>query len=306
MTAYHEEFRPRSFRNVVGNRSVIRSIEDVLQADTSHAFLFSGPAGTGKTTIARICATVKKCDVIEIDAATNSGVDNMREITELARFTMGNMGRAVIVDECHRLSGQAWDALLKITEEPGKNLFWFFCTTDPKKVPKTIQTRCTAYELQPLRHSELVQIVEDVIHDAKLDVSNDLVDMCVEHSGGSARQALVNLAKVERLTSKEAADVLIGAEASAEVIDLARFVMDGKGSWSSAMKIVADLKDQSPEGVRIVISNYLGKVLRNAKDDRDAMRLLGVLQHWVVPYATNEGITPLMVSIGRSLFTVKE
>lgn len=306
MASYHEDYRPHTFKSVIGNNASITSLIDVINAKTSNAFLFSGPAGTGKTTLARITAAKFGAQVIDIDAATNSGVENMREIAELARYTMAGMARAIIVDECHRLSGNAWDALLKITEEPHKRLFWFFCTTDVKKVPRTIQTRCTSYELKPLRTSELRQVVEEVVDTAKLSVSDAIIELCVDHATGSARQALVNLAKVEKLTLDEAQQVLVGAEASKGVIDLARFVMDGRGSWAKAMLIVGDLKDESPEGVRIVISNYLGKVLRSAGSDKDAIRMLGIVQHWATPYASNEGVTPLMVSIGRSLFTVKE
>lgn len=306
MASYHEDHRPDRFDDVIGNTTQVDTLVDVLRAGTSNAFLFVGPAGTGKTTLARLAAQWLNAQVISIDAASNSGVEAMREVVETARYTIGGQGRAFIVDECHRLSAQAWDTMLTVTEEPHKKLYWLFCTTDPKKVPTTIKTRCVVVDLQPLRFKEVKAVLNNVVKRAKLDVSDEVLEIIADNSGGSARQALTHLAKVEKLSPQQAAAALVGAEASKGVIDLARFIMDGRGSWSEAMDIVTDLKDESYEGVRIVISNYLGKVLRSAKKDQDAMRMLGILQHWVVPYAVNEGITPLMVSIGRSLFTVKE
>ena len=142
----HTKYRPKAFKQVTGQDHIIEQLQKILAERSSHAFLFHGPAGCGKTTLARLATKELGCapkDVMEIDAATKTGVDDVRAIQMAVRYKPlgGGDTRAVIIDEAHRISVQAFDSLLKIMEESPVHLFWFLCTTLPQKVPSTVESR---------------------------------------------------------------------------------------------------------------------------------------------------------------------
>lgn len=307
MTALATKHRPLNFETVKGQDKAIKALKTVLDADTASTFLFSGPSGTGKTTLARITSAYLECDkdLLEIDAASNSGVDKMREVMELMRYTPvgGNGGRAAIVDECHRLSGQAWDALLKATEEPKKGVFWFFCTTNLGKVPKTIMTRCAHIQLKPVSDDDLESVVLRVAKKEGIDVTDGVLQIICREAMGSPRQALANLAlAANATTAKEASALLHSAVDSDAVRELCQFLLKG-GSWPKVMSILSRLEDESFEGVRIVVTNYMGAVLKGAKSDREAMATLHIIEQFSNEYNQSEGIAPLLLSVGRSIYS---
>ena len=149
-----------------------KSIKDILENQIKtktfqHGYLFTGPAGTGKTTSARIFATMineGKGTPIEVDAASNSGVDNIRQIIEDAkRKPLDAEYKIFIVDECHSLSNGAWQALLKTLEEPPKFTIFIFCTTDPQKIPTTILSRVQRYNFQKISNKGIVERLSEII-----------------------------------------------------------------------------------------------------------------------------------------------
>ena len=143
----HIKWRPQKLNDVISHAFVVSSLKALLkEKECPHSFLFTGPSGVGKTTLARIVASYLEAAVLEIDAATNTGIDAMRAVQDMARYkAIDNEKRVVIIDECHALSKQTWQSLLKIVEEPPAHLYWAFCTTEPDKVPATIKTRCVQY-----------------------------------------------------------------------------------------------------------------------------------------------------------------
>ena len=190
--AYHTKYRPRSFKMVKGQDKAVSTLEKVISKGTSQVFLLIGPSGCGKTTLARIAAKHGGCeagDVIDVDAASNSGAEETRKLQEVMAFRPfgGGGKKAIVIDECHRLSATAWDTLLKTTEEPNKHSLWFFCTTNPAKVPKTLQTRATKIQLHDLKDSELESVVNRVIAKEGLDVSEGVLQVIIREANGSAR-----------------------------------------------------------------------------------------------------------------------
>lgn len=298
----HTKWRPRKFDEVMGHGAQIKALKSNL--GKSRAFMFTGPAGTGKTTLARLAAKhVGATNLMEIDAASKTGVDDMRQVQEVIRYKplMGDK-TAVIVDEAHRLSAQAWDSLLKSVEEPPAHVIWFFCTTNPNKIPKTIQTRCTPIGLKPLSNAELTDLVEEIAHEEKIQLPAGVGSLIVREADGSARQALVNLETCRNVKDRaEAADLLRRSLESDATRELCQLLLKG-GTWKQAMAIMEQLDGQEPEGIRIVVCRYFAAVLKNAKDDKAARRGLEILAEFEKPYFAAEGNAPLYLSIGRCLF----
>ena len=208
-------YRPRRFDELKGQDHVVRALRNaVINNREGQAYLFSGPRGTGKTSTARILAKVLNCeklkdgepcgacnsctsidtgssyDVLELDAASNNGVDNMRDLIE--RAALGNPGRhrVFILDEVHMLSKPAEAALLKTLEEPPDHVVFVLATTDPQKVSETIRSRTQHLQFHLLPLQELKEHVRWVVADAKLVVSEEAIDRVVQLGAGSVRDTL--------------------------------------------------------------------------------------------------------------------
>jgi len=208
----YRRYRPQRFAELRGQEHLVRALQHAVVADTvGHAYLFSGPRGTGKTSTARILAKVLNCadpqdgepcgvcescrsielgtsfDVHELDAASNNGVEAIRDL--IAKTAMGTPGRTkvYILDEVHMLSTAASNALLKTLEEPPPHVVFVLATTDPQKVLPTIRSRTQHYEVHLLSAEELTALAEFIIDDAALEVPPGAVDYVVRVGAGSAR-----------------------------------------------------------------------------------------------------------------------
>src|SRR6478735_818814 len=217
----YRRYRPRRFSDVRDQEEVVRALRNAVREDrVGHAYLFSGPRGTGKTSTARILAKALNCvnlqdgepdgtcescvsidngtsyDVQELDAASNNKVEEVREL--ISRVALGSPGRTkvYILDEVHMLTAAASAALLKTLEEPPDHVVFVLATTDPQKVLPTIRSRTQHYEFKLLGADDLTEHVEWVIHDAGLDLGPDAVEYVVRQGGGSARDTLSALERV--------------------------------------------------------------------------------------------------------------
>ena len=303
---FHTKYRPDNFGDVIGQDVAVEALKAVLDGETSHAFLFCGQSGCGKTTLARITAAYIGCrqsDIIEIDGATNSGVDKMRSVAQTLQYKPLGSGkvRAVIVDECHRISNAAFESLLKAIEEPPAHAYWFFCTTRLDRVPKTIKNRCTKFEVKAPNEDQIAELI-DKVTEAEDITLNDKVRRLIITKADSFRQALVNLALCCHVTTRrEAAEILRAAIETSATIELCRFLLAG-GSWKKCMSIVERLEGEEAESVRIVVMNYMAKTLIKASSDKRACSLLRIMDEFSVPYNHSEKMAPLLISIGSVLF----
>lgn len=178
MKALAIKYRPKTFDDVVEQGSVKQILQEQLRTNTQkNCYLFTGGAGTGKTTCARIFAheiNGQKGNPIEIDAASNNGVENVREIIENAKFkALDAPYKVYIIDECHMLSTGAWNAMLKLIEEPPAQTIFIFCTTDPQKIPATIISRVQRYDFQRITHDSVVNRLKYILDWENEDILNE-------------------------------------------------------------------------------------------------------------------------------------
>ena len=210
------KFRPSTFDEVIGQDHISQTLKNAINENkVAHAYLFSGPRGTGKTTMARIFAKALNCkegptdqpcgkcqncleisknqsmDVFEIDAASNTGVDNIRELRENTKFGATNSRYKIyIIDEVHQLSTGAFNALLKTLEEPPEHVIFILATTEQHKVPITILSRCQKYRFRLLSSKEIEKAINSIAQKEKFEIDNEALNIIINSSGGSMRDAL--------------------------------------------------------------------------------------------------------------------
>lgn len=218
----YRKYRPKTFDEVYGQNHITQTLKNqVINDNIAHAMLLYGTRGSGKTTIARIFAKAINCknpvngnpccqcefckaideqqltDIVEIDAASNNGVDNIRALIDECRFKNVYLKYKVyIIDEVHMLSTSAFNALLKTLEEPPAHVKFILATTDPQKVGQTIKSRCQKFQFHLLKEDDITSLIKHICEEEGKTIDEDSIKIIVKHANGSMRDALTLLEQV--------------------------------------------------------------------------------------------------------------
>src|SRR3989344_4372298 len=217
--ALYRKYRPQTFKEIKGQDHIISVLENEAKTDkVSHAYLFSGSRGTGKTSIARIFAKslgVSSEDIYEIDAASNRGIDEIRAIRDAVHtYPYSSKYKIYIVDEVHMLTKEAWNAFLKTLEEPPDHVIFLMATTEPHKLPDTVISRCECFAFKKPTHQILVESILEIVKKEKYEIEKKSASLVATLADGSFRDAFSILQKAmnssddTKLSHKEVENVL--------------------------------------------------------------------------------------------------
>lgn len=280
----HLLYRPQSFDEYIGNDTLKQTI--VSNLDRTRTFLLSGPRGCGKTTLARLIAyelEINSFDIHEIDAADKTGIDDARQIkTEAAYSPAKSKSKIYIIDECHRLTGNAWDSLLKTLEEPPLHCIFVLCTTEINKVPTTIKSRSKIFEVKPLMRKDALKLIDWICGEEKIKLSDTVKNKIIENCEGIPREIVISIDTVRNLKNEhEMLSVLLSPISNSNTIELCNALLSNK-KWDAITKILKGI-DDDPEKVRYGILTYMAKVLL----DKDSPRAADIISLFSDTYIYN-------------------
>ncbi|MCA6084734.1 DNA polymerase III subunit gamma/tau [Candidatus Endomicrobiellum agilis] len=316
---FARKFRPQNFDKVIGQEHISQTLKNAIcEKRVAHAYLFSGPRGCGKTTMARILAkalnckngpTIEPCgvcencleisksssiDVLEIDGASNNGIDEIRALRENVKFSSANSKYKIyIIDEAHQITSQAFNALLKTLEEPPPHVVFIMATTEQHKIPATILSRCQRYRFKLISSAEMICAIKDIGQKEGFEIDDEALSILTSASGGSMRDALSLL---DQAVSSNAGKItgnyireLFGLLPKDIIVSITDSV--AKGDIQAILKTVKEIFEQGYN------------ILQFARDLRDHLRN-------VMIYSINPAVAEIssgdkkLFDIQKTLFTV--
>ena len=332
--ALYRKYRPKKFSDVVGQNIIVTTLENsIKKSHINHAYLFAGPRGTGKTTIAKIfaravnclnykneiCENCKNClysvqkecmDIIEIDAASNNGVDEIRELRNKVKILPSELKYKVyIIDEVHMLSIGAFNALLKTLEEPPEHVIFILATTDPQKIPNTIISRCQTFQFKKISSLDITELLKKISVEENINVEEKVLESIAISSDGGLRDAIGLLDKLSsykegkilyndflvmngQITSEDLAkleDTILFYNATEMLEQIEMYYNDGKDLLQVLKQLIFDLKNKLVdlyirdislkynENNTIKLVNLLNEKISNVKKSDDMKTYIEII-----------------------------
>lgn len=287
----YRKHRPTSFSQIVGQDEAVKMLTDFGKRNAMpHCLLFTGPSGCGKTTLARIVKAKMKCgdaDYMELNTADFRGIDMVRDIRSRMNLSpMSGKIRMWLIDEAHKLTGDAQNAFLKMLEDPPSHVYFMLATTDPQKLLQTIRTRATEIKVRGLKQKEMQELLDRTCKDeVGSALSEDVQDKIIDLADGSPRKALVLLNQILGEEDTESAlAALAGGVAEKEGIDLARMLLNPKVAWSQIAKVLKEIPDleTQAEGIRRLVLAYMSSVALGG--GKGSSKAIDVIDCFRLPY----------------------
>lgn len=268
------KYRPTDLDDFIGNKPTVQALEAVLNKGDAipRALLFTGSSGCGKTTLARIVAKRLGCadsEFVEVDSASYRGIDSIREIRKVMMLRpLAGKCKVWLLDECHALSKDAQNALLKALEDTPKHVHFMLATTDPNKLLDTIIGRCMQFSVGPLPDRGMIKLLQKVVANEKKEVPEEVLNSITKESLGRPRFALVMLDKIIDLPKERMLKAVeqVAAEED-KTIALCRALL-AKSPWKEVREMIKPIEEQNVESVRRAVLGYCSSVLLNGDNPK--------------------------------------
>ena len=276
----HTDYRPSKLNDFFGNDSEIEKLDSMLDRPIEkivHSFMFKGPKGCGKTTLARIVAKDLGChdtDITELDIATNRGIDAAKELRSSVSFApLSGSVKCYILDEVHMGTKEFFNGLLKTLEEPPNHVYFMLCTTEPEKVLVTVKSRCAVYTVDKLDREQMVEFLSWILEKEDVTLSKEVLTKISKASEGTPREALIMLDQVINLDQTKINEYLETAQTQEKQVNELCQSLLKQQSWKIVSKIINSLKEE-PETIRRAVIGYMAAVALNNSNPSLAVQII--------------------------------